>query len=77
MKIKKIEDLSTICSDIADVIEAHIAKTGDTPTGFAHKVGVHPLQMLGFLRRERGMHIDTIERIGVRMKESNQKKSKV
>lgn len=70
MKIKNIEDLSTISSDVVKVIEEHIEKTGDTPTGFANKVGVHPLQMLGFLRRERGMHIDTIERIGVRMKQS-------
>lgn len=70
MNIKNVKDLSTISIEVVKVIKDHIEKTGDTPTGFAKKVGVHPLQMLGFLRRERGMHIDTIERIGVRMKQS-------
>ena len=70
MKIKDISELSTIADDVVAVIEKHLAKSGETPTGFANKVGVHPLQLLGFLRRERGMHIDTIERIGKRMKES-------
>jgi hypothetical protein len=73
MKIKKIEELSEISSEVVRVIQDHIEKTGDTTTGFAHKVGVHPLQLLGFLRRERGMHIDTIERIGIRVKESRAK----
>lgn len=70
MKIKSVEDLSNISSEVARVIEEHLTKSGESATAFANKVGVHPLQMLGFLRRERGMHIDTIERIGVKLKES-------
>ena len=68
MKIKNIADLSNISEEITQVIKDHIESTGDTPTGFAVKVGVHPLQMLGFLRGERGMNISTIERIGLRCK---------
>lgn len=70
MKIKDVSELSTIADDIVTVIEKHLEKTGDTTTAFAHKVGVHPLQLLGFLRRERGMHIDTIQKIGQSVKKS-------
>lgn len=70
MKIKNVQDLSNISTEVARVIEEHLSNTGESTTAFANKVGVHPLQLLGFLRRERGMHIDTIERIGTRIKES-------
>lgn len=70
MKIKKVEDLCSINDDVVNVIKEHLEKTKQTPTGFAITVGVHPLQLLGFLRRERGMHIDTIAKIGKRLKES-------
>jgi hypothetical protein len=70
MKIKNIEDLSNISIEVARVIQEHLEKTGESTTAFANKVSVHPLQLLGFLRRERGMHIDTIERIGRKVKES-------
>jgi hypothetical protein len=73
MKIKKVEELAGITDQIVDVIKNHIETSGETTTGFAHKVGVHPLQLLGFLRRERGMHIDTIEKIGASIKNSRVK----
>jgi ArsR family metal-binding transcriptional regulator len=70
MKIKNVSELSNISAEVAKVIQEHIDKTGDTPTGFAMKVHVHPLQMLGFLRGERGLNIGTVERIGRKIKES-------
>jgi len=73
MKIKNLSELSNISAEVAEVIQKHIDKTGDTPTGFAVKVGVHPLQMLGFLRGERGLHIATIEKIGRKISEMNKK----
>lgn len=73
MKIKKVEELAEITDQIVEVIKNHIENTGETTTAFAHKVGVHPLQLLGFLRRERGMHIDTIQKIGESIKKSRVK----
>lgn len=64
MRIKHVSELSNISSEVARVIQNHIVRTNDTPTGFAVKVGVHPLQMLGFLRGERGLNISTVEKIG-------------
>jgi hypothetical protein len=69
MKIKNVSELSNISAEVAEVIQIHIDKTGDTPTGFAMKVGVHPLQMLGFLRGERGLNIGTVQKIGRKIKE--------
>ncbi len=71
MKIENVKELKNIAEEVVRVISDHIKKTNDTPTGFANKVGVHPLQMLGFLRRERGMHIDTIAKIGTKINEKN------
>ena len=73
MKIKNVSELSNISAEVAQVIQKHIDETGDTPTGFAVKVGVHPLQMLGFLRAERGLHIATVEKIGRKIKEMDLK----
>jgi hypothetical protein len=74
MRIKYVYELSNISSEVARVIQNHIVRTNDTPTGFAVKVGVHPLQMLGFLRGERGLNISTVEKIGRKINEiKNQK----
>jgi hypothetical protein len=74
MKIKHVYELSNISSEVAKVIQNHIVRTNDTPTGFAVKVGVHPLQMLGFLRGERGLNISTVEKIGKKINEIKNKK---
>jgi hypothetical protein len=76
MKIKDVHDLENITSEIIKVIEKHIENTHDTPSGVAKKIGIHPLQLLGFLRGERGIHITTVERIGKNIKnyEKNLKK---
>jgi hypothetical protein len=74
MRIKYVYELSNISAEVARVIQNHIVRTNDTPTGFAVKVGVHPLQMLGFLRGERGLNISTVEKIGKKINEiKNQK----
>jgi len=74
MRIKYVYELSNISSEVARVIQNHIVRTNDTPTGFAVKVGVHPLQMLGFLRGERGLNISTVEKIGRKINEIKNEK---
>lgn len=64
MKIKDIQDLRNITSEIIQVLNNYMAKNNDTPSSLARKIGIHPLQLLGFLRNERGIHISTIQRIG-------------
>ena len=77
MKIKDIHDLENITDEIIVVIKRYIEESNETPSSVAKKIGIHPLQMLGFLRKERGIHISTIERIGKNIKKYDKEAKKI
>ena len=46
------------------IINAHIEKYNKTESGFAKECGIHPAQMILYMRGERGLTVDSLEKIG-------------
>lgn len=68
IKIDSVKDLKDIDKAVRKVIEKHLKQTGNTPTGFAKEVGIHPLQMLRYINDGKNMRFDTLIQIGKKAK---------
>jgi hypothetical protein len=56
--------LSSIELEIKLSLMEYLQKTKRTPTGFAKEVGIHPLQLIGFIKRGEGLQFRTLKKIG-------------
>lgn len=61
--IKNIKDLVYLDEAVRGVITDYIAETNDTPTGFAKKVGIHPVQMLRYVNDNKNLNFKTLKKI--------------
>lgn len=68
IKIDNIEDLKDLDIAVREVITKHIKDIGETPTGFAKSVGIHPLQMLRYVNEGKNFRFDTLLKIGEKSK---------
>lgn len=62
--IHSVGSLRDLDKEIRQLLKTHIENEKTTPTAFAKKVGIHPAQMIGFLKGEKGILIETISKIG-------------
>jgi plasmid maintenance system antidote protein VapI len=59
------EMLANIKKGTQNLIEDYLKRNPDeTQSGFATKIGIHPAQMLLFMRNERGLTDKSLGRIG-------------
>ena len=59
------EMLANIKKGTQKLVEDYLTRNPDeTQSGFANKVGIHPAQMLLFMRNERGLTDKSLARIG-------------
>ena len=68
IKIDNIKDLQHLDKEVRRVITKHIKSIGETPSGFANSVGIHPLQMLRYVNDGKNFQIGTLVNIGKRAK---------
>jgi len=68
IKIDSIKDLKDLDKAVRKVITKHLKETKETPTGFAKKVGIHPIQMLRYVNENKNMRFDTLIQIGKKVK---------
>ena len=68
IKIDSIKDLVHLDKSVRKLIVDHIKATNDTPTGYAKKIGIHPLQMLRYVNDGKNFRFDTLKTIGKKTK---------
>ena len=68
IKIDTVKDLKDLDREVRKVITKHIKDTNDTPTGFAKKVQIHPMQMLRYINDGKNLRFDTLKQIGKKVK---------
>jgi|TARA_R100000084_G_scaffold38927_2_gene15705 hypothetical protein len=61
MKAKDLKNLTKLSQKL---VKEHLIKHSKTESGFAKEAGIHPAQLLLFMRNERGLTAKSLENIG-------------
>jgi len=60
----KIKDLINIREETQKLVRKHLEETGETESGLSKKAGIHPAQLLLFMRNERGLTDSSLSKLG-------------
>lgn len=58
------KDLKNLRGRSQKIIKDHIKKYDKTESGFAKECGIHPAQLLLYMRSERGLTVDSLMKVG-------------
>lgn len=58
------EDLVYLRRNVQKLVEEYIQKTGKTQSKIANEAGIHPAQLLLFMRDERGLTDSSLMKLG-------------
>ena len=58
------KDLKNLRKEVQTMVQKHLEKTGKTASSLANEAGIHPAQLLLFMRSERGLTDTSLMRLG-------------